>query len=171
MGGKLSKHTPFESLNSNGHRSLSWKTEVGSSGDSAFHCESAQLSSSDNSSNLQAATACEGRETSAAPTGMEQEEELATVLRGDAYEAKVHGPPKPPCNAERVAAVRQIDLLDEPPDPKLGKWFLRLPGPQLCLSTPSPKMRQWLAHHPGIFLMCKPSATRTRNAQGDLPEM
>lgn len=128
MGGSHGKHTPFESVTSNGHRSHSWKTELGSTGDSAFHLESAQHSSSDNSSNLEPATACEGRETSAAPSGMEQEEELSSVLRGDRYEAKRHGPPKPPCNAERVAAVHRIDLLDEPPDPKLGECLMLLPA-------------------------------------------
>eukprot|EP00884_Botryococcus_braunii_P023575 jgi/Botrbrau1/9901/Bobra.0012s0004.1 len=124
LGGSHRKPSPFHSVASSGRRSFSRKQE-NEFYDSAYPdaaeqlSVSEQLSSSDNSSSLQPASACDSREPSAAPPPEEQDQDLSDVLNGGAYVPAKFGPPRPPCNPERVATVRQIDLLDEPPDPKL----------------------------------------------------
>ncbi|KAK9827969.1 hypothetical protein WJX81_002964 [Elliptochloris bilobata] len=39
--------------------------------------------------------------------------------RGLPYRAINTGPPKPPCNRDRVARLRELDVLDKPPDPEI----------------------------------------------------
>lgn len=125
LGGSQRKASPFHSVTSSARRSFSRK-RANEFYDSAYPdaaeqiSSSEQPSSSDNSSSLQPASACDGREPSAAPPQADQDQELTEVMNGGAYLPAKYGPPRPPCNPERVATVRRIDLLDEPPDPKLG---------------------------------------------------
>lgn len=42
-------------------------------------------------------------------------------LQGLQYEAVNLGPPKPPCNEDRVATLRALDCTDGPSDPELGE--------------------------------------------------
>lgn len=48
------------------------------------------------------------------------------MLQGLPYRAINNGPPKPPCNATRVRRLRELEVMDKPPDPELGasqrKW-------------------------------------------------
>lgn len=41
-------------------------------------------------------------------------------MQGLPYETVNLGPPKPPCNDDRIATLRALDLADRAPDPELG---------------------------------------------------
>jgi hypothetical protein len=41
-------------------------------------------------------------------------------VQGLPYETVNLGPPKPPCNDERVATIKALECTDGPPDPQLG---------------------------------------------------
>lgn len=51
--------------------------------------------------------------------------------QGLPYRAINKGPPKPPCNQQRVKRLRELDVMDKPPDPEIGvqlRWCGPSPG-------------------------------------------
>ena len=44
----------------------------------------------------------------------------AVRKQGLPYRAINKGPPKPPCNQQRVKRLRELDVMDKPPDPEIG---------------------------------------------------
>ena len=52
---------------------------------------------------------------------------VVLLLQGLPYETVNCGPPKPPCNDERVATLADLDCSDGPPDPHLGLRMLLIP--------------------------------------------
>ena len=60
--------------------------------------------------------------SSAGRTASAPEQTQGGVSRGQGlpYRAINNGPPKPPCNRQRVSRLRELDVMDKPPDPEIG---------------------------------------------------
>ena len=56
-------------------------------------------------------------------------------MQGLEYETVNLGPPKPPCNQDRLATLRALECTEGPPNPELGMVTLR---PSLCFHERHP---------------------------------